>query len=151
MGLFFHPPLSRASASAFWSSSRSTANPEDLFPIGGPIVSFFFTSLLSRTATRFLLLVPAPPPFLASAGSTILLLSPSFFRHLRTFVTVLVVSLRLRPTSLDYPPPSRDQLFLSHLWSWHRLARWGELFRWEASVSGIVGELILGRLMSFRF
>lgn len=69
-GPFFHPPLSlasaSASASAFWSSSRSTANPEDLFPIGGPIVSFFFTSLLSRTATRFLLLVPAPPPFLAS-------------------------------------------------------------------------------------
>lgn len=82
---FSHPPLlARLSLNLSRSptSSRSTANREDLFPIGGPIVPFFFTSFAFENWRHdFSLLVPAPPPSLATA-STRPLPSPSFFRRL---------------------------------------------------------------------
>lgn len=60
MGLFFHPPFARLSLLLILVSF-STANREDLFPIGGPIVSFLFHLFaLENRATPFLL----PPPLL---------------------------------------------------------------------------------------
>ena len=70
-------------------------------------------------ATRFLLLVPAPPPFLASAGTRPLPFS-LFLPPPRSSVVVVVVPPRPRSTIRSTSPRHRRgqrQLFLSHLWS----------------------------------
>lgn len=105
---FFFIPLSRdsASASASWSSPRSTANREDLFPIGGPIVSFLFHLFASRTATRFL--HPILRLLFYPSRAFSLFISPS--SNLRRSS----IRLRLRPRS---PIRSTTKLFPSHLWS----------------------------------
>lgn len=91
--------------------------------------------------------VSAPPPSLAPACTR----PSSFSLFLPLLPTIVVIAVIV---------PLRSRLY-THTLACPRLLRRPALssspveltdgVRWEAGVSGIVGELILGRLMSFRF